>query len=283
MIAFLDNALFALQWPWSLVTVVSIMAVVAILAYVAKSLDAGGAVCAFVMGVTVLWTTRFAGFLLFLLFFVSCNVVGKISKRLRVKDSSPEIREKKGHRRDIMQVISNGLMATLAALLWFFSYKSAALVMFGAAVAEATSDTFAGEVGKLSNRPPVSILTMRQVPKGMSGGVTVLGMVAAMASSVVIALCWYISFSGVTFYEASLVAVMGFAGAVIDSYLGAGVQALYYDPETKEFSEKEERDGRQLELSRGIRWIDNDMVNLMSNTFSAVFGLGMCTLIHTLV
>jgi uncharacterized membrane protein len=117
----------------------------------------------------------------------------------------------------------------------------------------------------------------------MSGGVTVLGMVAAMASSVVIALCWYISFSGVSLYEAALVAVMGFAGAVIDSYLGAGVQALYYDPETKEFSEKEEHDGRRLELSRGIRWIDNDMVNLMSNTFSAVFGLGMCTLIHTLV
>ena len=53
----------------------------------------------------------------------------------------------------------------------------------------------------------------------------------------VIALCWYISFGGVSVYEAALVAVMGFAGAVIDSYLGAGVQALYYDPETKEFSD----------------------------------------------
>ena len=283
MIAFLDNVLFSLQWPWSLVAVAFILAVVAILAYVARSLDAGGALCAFVMGVTVLWTTRFAGFLLFMLFFISCNIVGKISKRLRAKDRSSEIREKKGSRRDIMQVVANGLMATLAALLWFFTSKTAALVMFGAAVAEATSDTFAGEVGKLSKKSPVSILTMRQVPKGMSGGVTALGMVGAALSAFVIALFWYVSFSGVSFYEAALVWVLGFAGAVIDSYLGAGVQALYYDPETGEFTEKEERDGRRLELSRGIRWIDNDMVNLMSNTFSAVFALGMSTLISRLV
>ena len=283
MIAFLDNVLFSLSWPWSLVVVVITMAVVAILAYVARSLDAGGALCAFVMGVTVLWTTRFAGFFLFMLFFISCNIVGKVSKRLRAKDRTPEIWEKKGSRRDLMQVIANGLMATLASLLWFFSAKSAALVMFGAAVAEATSDTFAGEIGKLSSRPPVSILTMRQVPKGMSGGVTALGMAGAALSAFVIALFWYVSFSGVSFYQAALVWVLGFAGAVIDSYLGAGVQALYYDPETDEFTEKEERDGRKMELSRGIRWIDNDMVNLMSNTFSAVFALGMSTLISKLV
>jgi uncharacterized membrane protein len=96
-------------------------------------------------------------------------------------------------------------------------------------------------------------------------------------------LCWFISFKGVTVYEAALAGVMGFAGAVIDSYLGAAVQAQYYDPETKEISEDDERDGRKLELTRGIRWVDNDMVNLMSNTFSAVFALGMSTLILKLI
>ena len=32
MIAFLDNALFSLPWPWSLVAVAAILAVVAVLA-----------------------------------------------------------------------------------------------------------------------------------------------------------------------------------------------------------------------------------------------------------
>ncbi len=283
MIAFLDDALFTLAWPWPILIIAIGMAVIAVLAYVAKSLDLWGSAGAFIMGTIVLWTTRFEGFLLFLLFFVSCNVVGKVSKRIRARTDEAEVKEKKGHRRDLVQVLSNGLMATLAALLWHFSGTVSALVMFGAAVAEATSDTFAGDIGRLSGRDPVSIITLKRVPKGLSGGVTALGLFAAMASSFVIALCWYVSFKTVSLYQAALVWLMGFAGAVVDSYLGAGVQAQYYDPQTREITEDDERDGRKLELTRGIRWVDNDMVNLMSNTFSAVFALGMCSLISHLV
>lgn len=280
MIRFLDEKLFSLQWPWPLVIIIGAMVLFAVAARLRKSLDTGGAAGAFVMGVTVLWSTGFAGFLLLLMFFVSSNVVGRISKRIRSRGNMVEIQEKKGHTRDVMQVLANGLMATTAALIWLLASKNIALVMFGASVAEATADTFAGEIGRLSRRDPVSILTLKPVPRGVSGGVTVLGMVAAMAASVCIAVCWCLWFSGVTVYQALLVGLLGFAGAVIDSYLGAGVQAMYIDPETGMPSEKEEIDGRKLELTRGIRWIDNDMVNLMSNVFSAVFALGMGLLIQ---
>lgn len=277
MIRFLDDAIFTLLTPWPMVIVVLTVTVIAIGAYLARALTAGGALCAFVMGVTVFWTTRAEGFLLFMLFFLSCNVVGKISKRLR--KGKTEIAEKKGHRRDVMQVVANGLMTTIAALLWFFTSKTVALIMFGAAVAEATSDTFAGEVGRLSKSGPVSIRNFRPVPVGMSGGVTFLGMVGAFLSSAMIAFCWYIWFQGVSVYAAVLVCLMGFAGAVIDSYLGASVQAHYVDPDTGMLTENDEKDGRKLELAQGIRWVDNDMVNLMSNVFSSVFALGMGTLI----
>ncbi|MBO4279644.1 MAG: DUF92 domain-containing protein [Spirochaetales bacterium] len=277
MIRFLDDAIFTLLTPWPMVIVVLAVTVIAIGAYLARALTAGGALCAFVMGVTVFWTTRAEGFLLFMLFFLSCNVVGKISKRLR--KGKTEIAEKKGHRRDVMQVVANGLMTTIAALLWFFTSKTVALIMFGAAVAEATSDTFAGEVGRLSKSGPVSIRNFRPVPVGMSGGVTFLGMVGAFLSSAMIAFCWYIWFQGVSVYAAVLVCLMGFAGAVMDSYLGASVQAHYVDPDTGMLTENDEKDGRKLELAQGIRWVDNDMVNLMSNVFSSVFALGMGALI----
>jgi len=280
MIKFLDEALFSLTWPWSLLAIMAAMAVIAVLAYKARSLNLGGAFGAFAMGTIVLWTLGFGGFLLLMLFFVSCNVVGKVSKAIRKRGQArPEIKEKKGHRRDFMQVMANGLMATIAALLWAISMKKAALIMFGAAIAEATSDTFSGEIGRLSKRGPVSILTMKPVPTGLSGGVSLLGILAAFLSSMGIALCWLLWFPGATFMEMLLVGLLGFAGAVVDSVLGAGVQAQYYDPETEELSEAEEKDGRKLELSRGIRWVDNDMVNLMSNTFSAVFALGMASIL----
>ncbi|MBP5552166.1 MAG: DUF92 domain-containing protein [Spirochaetales bacterium] len=255
------------------------MALIAFVAYSMKSLTVGGAVSAFFMGLIILWTLGFAGFFLFFLFFISCTVVGKISKSIRSGYSSREVAEKKGHTRDFMQVLANGLMATIAALIWTFSFETKALIMFGAVVAEATSDTFAGEIGRLSKKQPVSIINFKPVPKGLSGGVTALGTAAALLSSALIALFWYLWFYDVTVLQAVLVGALGFAGCILDSVLGAGVQGIYYDPKAKQFSEENEKDGRKLELSRGIRWVDNDVVNLMSNIFSGLFALGLSAII----
>lgn len=279
MIDFLDNALFSIPWPWPLVIVIASMAFVALAAFLAGSLDAGGSAFAYLIGVIVLWTTRLEGFFLFILFFISCNVVGKISARMKASDKD-EIKSKKGHRRDFVQVLSNGLMATIAALIWYFTSKYSALIMLGAAVAEATSDTFAGEVGRLSKKGPVSILTLTPVPAGMSGGVTTLGIIAAFFSSAMISVCWYLWFKDVTVMGALLVCLLGFAGSIIDSYLGAAVQAQYIDRKNNRLTENDEIDGEKLELSHGIRWIDNDMVNLISNVFSSVFALGMGALVE---
>ena len=279
MIEYLDSIVFQLQWPLPILVIMGGMTLIAFIAYKAKSLTLGGAIGAFFMGFIILWSTSFSGFFLFLLFFVSCTVIGRVSKAIREVDNIREVMEKKGHTRDFMQVLANGLMATIAALLWSMVLENKALVMFGAAVAEATSDTFAGEIGRLSKRSPVSILNFKPVPRGLSGGVTVLGLLAAFLSSAFIALFWYLWFFDVTVTEAILVGTMGFAGCLLDSVLVAGVQGIYYDSKTKQFSENKEKDGRNLELSRGIRWVDNDVVNLISNIFSGVFAFGMCALI----
>ena len=279
MIENLDAAVFQLQWPLPLIIISIAMLLVAGIAYAARSLTAAGAAEAFFMGNIILWSMRFSGFFLFFLFFISCTIVGKISKSIRSSSSGREVAEKKGHRRDFMQVLANGLMATVAAMLWSVSPETKALVMFGAVIAEATSDTFAGEIGRLSRKKPISILNFRPVPVGLSGGVTVLGLVAALISSAAIAFFWYRWFDMVTIPGAVLVGTVGFAGCLLDSVLGAGVQGIYYDPELRQFSEDKEKDGRQLELSRGLSWVDNDIVNLISNVFAGVFALGMSALI----
>ena len=285
MIGYLDNLLFSLKWPWSLVFIVGLMALIAALALKKQSLDISGALAAVVMGVIVLWCTQLEGFLLLLLFFVGSNVVGRLSKRIRQQSLGEKAIEQKGSKRDVMQVLANGLMASVGALMWYCTGKLGALILFGAAIAEATSDTFAGEVGRLSRKPPVSIRNLTPVPKGLSGGITLLGTAGAFISALVIALAWFIFFDG---YCASVsqgllaltvVCLTGFMGCIIDSYLGACVQAHYKDPDTGELTEKEYKNGVQLELVQGLRWVDNDMVNLLSNVFSAVFAFGMSALI----
>lgn len=285
MIEYLDNLLFSLAWPFPLVIIVGMMALIGIIALKKQSLDASGAIAAVVMGVIVLWCTQFEGFLLLLLFFVGSNVVGRISKRIRQQSLGEKLIEQKGSRRDAMQVLANGLMATLGALIWYTAGKISALILLGAALAEATSDTFAGEVGRLSKRPPVSIRTFTPVPKGLSGGITLLGTATAFISSLAIGLSWLIFFRGYCaslsqgLLALSIIAITGFMGCIVDSYLGACAQAHYKDPDTGELTEKEYKEGKPLELVQGVRWIDNDMVNLLSNIFSAVFAFGMSAII----
>ena len=285
MIGYLDNLLFSLKWPWSLVFIAGMMVLIGLLALKKQSLDISGAIAAVVMGVIVLWCTQLEGFLLLLLFFVGSNVVGRLSKRIRQQTLGEKAIEQKGSKRDVMQVLANGLMASIGALMWYCTGKLGSLILFGAAIAEATSDTFAGEVGRLSKKPPVSIRTLTPVPKGLSGGVTLLGTAGAFISSLVIALAWFIFFgeycSSVSqgLLALTVVCITGFMGCIIDSYLGACVQAHYKDPDTGELTEKEYKNGIKLELVQGIRWVDNDMVNLLSNVFSAVFAFGMSALI----
>ena len=279
----IDTWLFGLVWPLPLVVVVSTMVVFAIIALKKRSLDPSGAIAAATMGVVVLWTTQVEGLLLLLLFFVGANVVGKVSKRIQAKafgEASIGIIEKKGSRRDLMQVLVNGLMAMVAGLIWYVCGSFPALVMFGASISEAAADTFAGEIGRLSKNPPVSIRTFTPVPKGLSGGVTLLGTVAAFVSSIIIGLCWFVLFGvkgGVL--AASVICLTGFVGSVVDSYLGACVQARYRDPDTGMLTEQDSKDGRPFELMQGVRWVDNDMVNLLSNVFSSVFAFGMASIL----
>ena len=157
----------------------------------------------------------------------------------------------------------------------------AAVVMFGAAVAEATSDTWAGEIGRLSKKPPVSLKTGKIVPRGVSGGVTLLGYAGGLAGAAFIAVFWYVLFPGITgpmdlFVNRmplglAVVAISGFAGCILDSFLGAFFQALYIDADSGKYTEKKKSpSGKDNALFSGIQWMDNDMVNLLSNGFSAV-------------
>lgn len=279
MLKKLDSWFFALKWPLPLFIIIGFMAWFSLYTYKKRYLSIDGAVMAFISGVIVLWCTHIQGFIVLVYFFISSNILSKYCR----KKSSSDIKdiEQKVGTRDGMQVFANGLMAVVASLYYYSTVsavsagKIGALVMFGAAIAEATSDTWAGEIGRLSSVPPVSIRTFKVVPKGLSGGVTPLGFIAAFVGSFTVALLWLILFR-VRFGFLSLTIIMlsGFAGCVLDSYLGATFQIMYLDQEKNELTEiSVDKDGKPRKQIRGISWLDNDMVNLVSNMFSALLAL----------
>ena len=94
----------------------------------------------------------------------------------------------KGDDRDMWQVLANGGVFALLALSSLVSHSAMIQVAAAGALAASTADTWSTEIGALSRSRPRSILTMKPVPYGTSGGVTIQGLVASVAGSGFVAL-----------------------------------------------------------------------------------------------
>ena len=136
----------------------------------------------------------------------------------------------------------------------------------------------------LSPNPPRLITTGRRVEPGASGGVSLAGLAAALAGAMLeaasLVIVWPETglFGGVITPHALsmaaawllLVALAGLAGSLVDSLLGATLQAIYYCPACHKETERHPLHscGAATSLRRGLPWLNNDWVNAAC-TFSA--------------
>lgn len=268
----LDRKLSALLPLWGILLLYLVLLdVIAVVALKKRWLTKSGAAGAVVLGLLVLYISGFSGFMVFLFFFLTCSLLSKLKRAYNGK-------EKKGSTRDIEQVLANGLPGVLCLLIYKMTgIGGAALVGFSAAMAEAMADTWAGTIGIMSRRNPVSIITFTPVPKGISGGVTLLGFLGGATGAFLIALV-HVGTLNASFRDFSIIAGAGFLGCVIDSLLGAVFQVQYRSKDGS-LTEKETEDGEALERVRGIPGFDNDAVNFVSGVFSALIGISLGLLV----
>lgn len=177
------------------------------------SLTRSGAIAAFVVGTLVFGFGGWQGGLLLLTFFTTSSA---LTRWHAPRKRHPE------HRggRSAGQVIANGLVAATLAVWAGIAPSPLVIAAFAGAIAAATADTWATEVGLLSPSLPRLITTWRRVAPGASGGVTLLGTAAGAAGAGVIALLsqWVLGTSD----DAVWIAAMG--AMVIDSLLGATLE-----------------------------------------------------------
>tara|TARA_B100001142_G_scaffold36009_1_gene31729 strand:+ start:1521 stop:2300 length:780 start_codon:yes stop_codon:yes gene_type:complete len=193
----------------------------------AKMLDNPGILAATALGFVVGGLGHWTWLLILLGFLLASHKATKW--RFDEKKTRGMSESEDGHR-SYGNVIANGGLPGIVAVLAFITedwYNG--IWMFGAAVAVASSDTFASEIGCLDDNVRM-ITTMKPCEPGINGGFSPSGQKAAFIGSAMIAvltfIAWIVTNADVDsmtigVQKTVFVAIIGWLGCQMDSVLGA--------------------------------------------------------------
>jgi uncharacterized protein (TIGR00297 family) len=239
----------------------ALAACVAVAARRFRSLSTGGAVVATCLGGAALSAGWGWGALL-IVYFVASTLLSRVGRTEKEARTSAIVA--KGGERDAVQVLANGALFAGAALATHWLPNATCLALAAGSLAASTADTWATEVGTLVGGEPRSILTGKRVAVGTSGGVSAAGLLASVAGAAFIAFC-ALAF-GWPNGLIRFVFVGGIVGALVDSLLGATLQARRWCEACAMETERTiHRCGTGTTPRRGVAWLDNDVVNFLSN------------------
>lgn len=239
------------------------------------SLSFSGAVGALIVGTLTFGLGGTVWGILLGVFFVTSSALSHFKER--EKRAAAEKFEK-GHTRDIGQVMANGGLGALIALLSWLSPNPSHpgwFALFLGVMATVNADTWATELGTLSRRPPRLITTGRIVEVGTSGGISLLGTTVSFLGGLLIGVVAGLLHQDIGLgVAAALGGLGGLFGSLMDSLMGATVQQIYYcDSCQKDTERKLHRCGTVTRPHRGWSWLNNDLVNLISSLGGGVISL----------
>jgi len=230
------------------------------------SLSTSGSLAAVVTGAAVFAGFGVRGLIVLGVFFATSSFWSKYQSA-----SKAALEEKlaKGSARDWRQVLANGGAAAAFSLLYFFQPDFLWLIGFSICIASANSDTWASEIGPLSTKNPLFIPSLKRVEPGTSGAISLLGSIAAIGGSLLIAVVSTWLFS-LTITYGIMIFLFGFIGNMMDTIIGAFYQQLYICSDCKIETEKRFHCGAKTVRIKGLSFVDNDMVNFISGLIAAI-------------
>ena len=248
-----------------------------LLAYRRRSLSKSGVAGAITTGTATFGLGGLAWSLSLIYFFVSSSLFSHYRARDKAQTASDKF--SKGGQRDITQVAANGGIATLMAIGNSLTPSLPLRKMLEAgyvgALATATADTWATELGVLSTTAPRLITTGQATLPGTSGGITPLGTAAAASGAFSLGLVFRLLNKRQTSWALLPIALLsGLIGSLFDSWLGATCQAMYYCPTCQKETERRIHScGQPTQALRGLSWMDNDVVNLLATFVGSIVAI----------
>ena len=185
-------------------------------AYRFKTADLSGLFSTALVGIILLVFADATWFLVMLAFFILGSVCTRYKfeykKRIGVEQGKSGAR---GYR----NVFANGIVACAAAILYGVFVQPVFIVMYVGCVATAAADTMASEIG-VTGGIPYMITTLRKVPIGTNGGVTMTGELVALGGSFVVSLV-ALGLQVISPWMLVICTITGFVGTNLDSLVGA--------------------------------------------------------------
>jgi uncharacterized protein (TIGR00297 family) len=226
--------------------------VLAGLAWAAKTVDLSGVIGGILVGTVIYAFLDWKGFLVLLAFFVLGSAATKLGYR---RKAAANLAQEKGGRRGARHAFANcGVAAVCALFSQATPFLALSIFAFAGAFATAAADTASSEIGQLLGRRTFLLTTLKPVPRGTEGAVSLEGTLAGIAAAAILA-----SIGALV----GLYAWIGVVPVVIAAFLGSTFESLV---------------GAALEKRR---LLDNEALNFLNTLVGAVLAaaLGAATLI----
>ena len=208
------------------------------------------------------------GFLLLLSFLLFSALVDKIKKRkMKFKDDVSE----KSAKRDEIQVLSNGIVSMFMAIFFLIDANGIFVCAFVCALAEAFADTCGSGFGVFS-RKTYNIINFKPIKSGLSGGVSVIGTLASLVAAFAFS-ALALAFGMIGAFEFVIISVIAFVASLLDSLLGALLQAKFECQNCGELTEKRIHCDAPTKKKSGVMLVTNDVVNLFSTLLASLFAI----------
>ena len=245
-----------LSWsnPWTIALIVNTILWGIAWLLPKKLLTPFGYFNALILGVLVWGTLGWRGYFIVMLFFLCGSAITFIGIEQKEAEG---IAEERSGMRGAGNVWGSALAATLCALATLFSpslMKELFILGYVASFCTKLSDTTASEVGKAYGKTTYLITTLKPVPRGTEGAVSLEGTVAGAVASVVLALiAWGIG----------MINPLGIIWCVIAAFIATTSESLI---------------GATLE-SR-FTWLTNDIVNFINTVIGAITAIALAAIVH---
>ena len=224
-----------------------------------KALTVSGTVSAVVLGLLIISCAGFNAIWPLVIFLAGSILTG------RIKPESPVRSDHKSSRpRDAVQVWSNGGIYGIAAFLYAITGDYYFLICMAVSISVSTADTWSSETGTRLGGFTFDPFRLRKVSPGVSGGMSFSGTMAGITGAAIMAVMTNFIFGFISKYL--LVFAAGITGMLLDTFLGSQFQKKYLDQESGEWVDT----SKTYSDERGLSFVTNDFVNLLSNLITTV-------------